>query len=186
MDSSSLTYRKARPDSPQCMTRTCQTDIFAIQPQSKSLQNSYSYAGEEIPGVQQLLPSSTCLQAPKTAQKSSQAAQCWRDSRKGQLQRGQAPASGARAKNTSSQAEVNLPSSGCQACPQGWGAQNQSKGGHPSKLAGMQHGAAESHPVNPLRCSLLPQEVSASKSPETALRETARATLCSSALPQQS
>lgn len=41
------------------------------------------------------------------------------------------------------------------------------KGDTYKKLLEVQHGAVESHPMNPLRCLVLCQEASASKSPET-------------------
>ena len=48
------------------------------------------------------------------------------------------------------------------------------KGDTYKKLLEIQHGAVESHPMNPLWCLVLCEEVSASKSPETTSRETAR------------
>lgn len=52
------------------------------------------------------------------------------------------------------------------------------KGDTYKKLLEIEHGTVESHPMNPLWCLVLCQELSASKSPETVPRETARQTLC--------
>lgn len=130
--------RKARQDCPRHAFRTFsmpnQHLCYSTSNQKPAeCWKSPFYAGKEIPGVQQLLPNSACLQAPKAAKESSQAAQCQGDLCTGQPQQGQALASGAGAKNTASQAEVNQQSSGCQAC---FGRNASKDGEHSSQCKG--------------------------------------------------